>query len=51
MKDIIQDFGTLYHASKLLLPRYTTWLTTYINTFTSLVDVVNHVIYPIYHVR
>lgn len=31
MKDIIQDFGTLYHASKLLLPRYTTWLTTSTN--------------------
>lgn len=48
MKDIIQDFGTLYHASKLLLPRYTTWFTTLLNTFTSLVDVVDHAVYPIY---
>ena len=48
MKDIIQDFGTLYHASKLLLPRYTTWLTTYINTFIPLANVVNHAVYPIY---
>ena len=50
MKDIIQDFGTLYHASKLLLPRYTTWFTTLLNTFTSLVNVVDYVTYPIYHV-
>jgi len=42
------SFFNVLPRSKLLLPRYTTWFTTLLNTFTSLVDVVDHAVYPIY---